>query len=378
MKVLFFISSLTGGGAERVTVGLASYMADKKHSVSLVTMHGVERDFFSLDERINRICLNLGGKNTGLKKLVANFRRLFLLRKTIRLEKPDVVVAMMTSSTVLAIIACFGLPTKVVGSERNYPGSKSIGVTWATLRRVFYRFADAHVAQTKKGARWIKENASASNIAVIQNAVVWPIAGYKPYVDPRNTISLERRVILSVGTKCGQKGFDLLLTAFSAIAHEIPDWDLVILGLEPNQSDSICSYSKIVAQVDACGLKHRVFFPGRVGNVGDWYKDADIFVLSSRYEGFPNVLLEAMASGCACVAFDCNTGPKDIIKHEKNGLLIEPENTYVLSEAILLLANNPGLRKKMSFEAPSILCEYSEAKILNQWLILLESLAPIK
>lgn len=118
-KIRNFINFLTSGGAERVTVNLAAYLARNGYGVTVVTMHGPERDFFRLDGKVRRICLELAGENRGLGKITANIRRIRGLRKVIKQEKPDVVLGMMTHSAIMAIIACLGLSVRVVVSERN-------------------------------------------------------------------------------------------------------------------------------------------------------------------------------------------------------------------------------------------------------------------
>jgi len=126
-----------------------------------------------------------------------------------------------------------------------------------------------------------------------------------------------RRIVLAVGRFTKVKGFDLLIKAFAGIAIAYADWDLVILGEGPERSD-------LEAQVEALGLGHRVKLPGRAGNMPDWYARADLFVMSSHFEGFPLVLVEAMAHGCPAVSFDCDTGPRDIIRDEMDGRLVRP------------------------------------------------------
>jgi glycosyltransferase involved in cell wall biosynthesis len=367
VKVLFFIGSLSSGGAERVTVRLANYLVHKGHQVSLVTMQDTDCDFYTPDIGVERLSLNLAGENRGLAKLTANWRRLRALRRTIRAEKPDIVVGMIYAATILCVLAALGLPVNVIGSERNYPGSKSIGRSWRLLRYLLYRFADGHVAQTREGADWIISRVSARNVTVIPNGVAWPLPVHTPRVDPWSFVSPERRLILAVGSKPEQKGFDLLLDAYTLIAPVYPDLDLVILGLASDQRGKNGACAQLQAQADEAGLAERVYFPGLVGNVGEWYERADLLVLSSRYEGFPNVLLEAMASGCACVAFDCDTGPRDLIIDGVNGILLEPLNVAELAQAISRVASSSAIQQRLGSRAKRVRSDFSEEKVFSQW-----------
>jgi glycosyltransferase involved in cell wall biosynthesis len=119
-------------------------------------------------------------------------------------------------------------------------------------------------------------------------------------------------------------------------------------------------------------LQEQIILPGKAGNVGDWYRIADIFVLSSRFEGFPNVLLEAMASGTACVSFDCDTGPRDLIEDGYNGLLVEELNTDELAKSIERLITDAALRNTLAKNATIVREEYNESIILEKWSKLLE------
>jgi glycosyltransferase involved in cell wall biosynthesis len=119
--------------------------------------------------------------------------------------------------------------------------------------------------------------------------------------------------------------------------------------------------------ISSFDLNGKVTLVGQVGNVVDWYKKAEIFVLSSRYEGFPNVLLEAMSSGCACIAFNCETGPSDIVQHEHNGILVHNGDIDSLYKAIKMLIIDERKRNILSYNATKIIDFYSEEKIVSEW-----------
>lgn len=367
MKIFFHIHSLTGGGAERVTASLARHLAEQGHEVGVITVTSKERDFYPLDRQVRRVTLDLADVNRGLGKVTANYRRWLALRRALKAEQPDRLVGMMSASIVLSILAAFGLPTLVYGSERNNLGRKAIGRPWALLRRLVYRFADGHVAQTREAADWLECNTSARNVHVIPNPVVLPIPSFPPELTPANVVSPERMVILGVGSKPEQKGFDLLVRAFARLAADWPAWDLVILGVDP-ASDAGCGGGASVQQLaEDVGVGQRLHLPGRVGNVADWYQRADLFVLSSRYEGFPNVLLEAMASGCPSIAFDCDTGPRDVIQHEVNGVLVPAESVGGLANMMARLAATENLRVELGIQAMSVRETFSERRVMALW-----------
>jgi len=121
------------------------------------------------------------------------------------------------------------------------------------------------------------------------------------------------------------------------------------------------------AQVRDASLGSRVFLPGRVGNVGEWYARADLYVMSPRFEGFPNALVEAMAYGLPVVSFDCDTGPRDIIIHGVNGLLVPPENVVGLTEALEQLMGDAALRQCFAMRAVEVRERFSMMRIAAVW-----------
>jgi glycosyltransferase involved in cell wall biosynthesis len=141
----------------------------------------------------------------------------------------------------------------------------------------------------------------------------------------------------------------------------------VILGVNPESEALSGGGSSLRQLAEELGIAQRLHLPGRVGNVADWYRRADLFVLSSRYEGFPNVLLEAMASGCPCIAFDCDTGPRDVIQNGTNGVLVPAENVDELKAEMSRLMINDEFRIKLSSEAIKARYQFEEEAIMAQW-----------
>jgi glycosyltransferase involved in cell wall biosynthesis len=162
------------------------------------------------------------------------------------------------------------------------------------------------------------------------------------------------------------KQFDRLIEAFSRLAIRHADWDLVILGEGAEREN-------LEGVIELLDLNSRVRMPGRCGNVGDWYERADLYVMSSRFEGFPNTLAEAMAYGCAAVSYDCDTGPRDIIRNEVDGLLVRPVgDVSALAEALDKMMGNEALRKDMGIRAIEVRERFSPERILG----LSESIMP--
>lgn len=366
MKLAFFIHSLSSGGAERVTANLANYWADKGGGVSIITLADVKKDFYRLDERVERIALNLtADSGNPLTAIVANLRRIVALRRELKRVQPDIAVGMMTTANVLLAFAARGLPIVTIGSERIHPPMLPLGRAWEWLRRLGYGYLQALVVLTQESCDWVRQHTRARTVAVIPNAVNWPLAMHAPVMPPEEYLVSGRRVLISVGRLDTQKGFDLLIDAFTGIASPAPDWDLVILG-EGAQQEAL------MLQIKDQGLKQRIRLPGRVGNIADWYNAADLYVMSSRFEGFPNTLVEAMAHGLPAVSFDCDTGPRDIIRHEVDGLLVENGNVEALTLALHRLMTDRSIRQQFAVRAVEVRGRFSMEKVTGMWEELFE------
>lgn len=362
MKILLFIHSLHYGGAERVAMNLSSEWVAQGLDVSVVTLTSTASDFYALHDSVERVTLDLAGGSDGLAgALFANARRMLALRRVLRQMKPDVVLGIETRPSILAILAGLGLPCKVIATEHIHPPMLFEGKLWECLRRWTYPFADKVVALTQKSKVWLQDNCNCKAVTVIPNSISLPIPVVEPVVPPQQVVGAGRRVLLAAGRMAQQKGFDILIDSFSRIASEFPAWDLVILGDGDDRRS-------LVAQVAAAGLNARVLLPGQVGNMPDWYERADLYVLSSRFEGFSMTIVEAMASGCAVVSFDCDAGPGDIITHGHDGLLVrQVGDPQALANALSSLMSDDETRALMASRARAVVERFSVARVFSMW-----------
>lgn len=362
MHLLFVLYSLGAGGAERVTSTLANYWALQGHDVSVVTFTASTVDFYVLDPPIRRISLNLASASIGPGSAVrANFGRALALRRVLTQQQPDVAIAMMPTANTLLAIAALGLPGLVtLGSERIHPPELSIGRFWGVLRWCSYALLDAVVAQTDRSAAWIRHHTLARRVVVIENPLSPLPLTKPPLISPLTLIAPHKQVLLAVGRLEYQKGFDLLLDAFARVARRHLHWQLVILG-EGNDRPAL-ERLRLIAR-----LEDRVVLPGRVGNVSDWYDRADLFVLSSRFEGFPNVLAEAMAAGLSVVSTDCPTGPADLVRDGVNGRLVPVDDAVALAEALDGLMANGMARQALGSEARQLSSRLALGRIATRW-----------
>jgi glycosyltransferase involved in cell wall biosynthesis len=367
MKIALVIASLGGGGAERVISRLANAWVREGVEVELITLADVGTDAYPLDPAVRRIGLGLTGTSRNLLQgLFANARRVRALRRAIVAARPDVVISFLTTTNLLAVLACAGLRCPVILSERIFLETSPPAGIWKFLFRPLYRRAAAVVAQTRRGAAALQARLQRS-VAVIANPVVLQAEDEGM---PVESLRIEnRRVVLAAGRLVPQKGFDLLIEAFARVAAEYPAWNLCILGEGPLRS-------ALTAQAAALGVGTRVRLPGHVAHPQAWMRRADLFVLSSRFEGLPNVLLEAMAHGMPCISFDCASGPAELIEHGVDGWLLPSEDVGALATAMRALMADEALRHRLGSAAAKITQRYAMDAVLAQWHALIASVLP--
>jgi glycosyltransferase involved in cell wall biosynthesis len=361
VRLLVFIHSLGRGGAERVTANLANHLAEEGWAITIATLAGSAQDCYELHPSVRRVVLDLAAESSNPLMAVANnLRRIRAMRRVLRELKPDAALGMMNTAAALLGIAARGLDVVTIGAERANPSTAPLGRAWSWLRRAGFRRLQAVVALTPEAARWLQLHAGARNIAVIPNAVVWPLPNQSPVVSPGSVGTPGRKRLLAVGRLSQVKGFDNLVRAFAQLAGRQSGWELVIVGEGPQRA-------ALQSQIDSSGLSGQVILAGEVGNLVDWYQHAHLFVLSSRHEGFPNVLLEAMAHGLACVSFDCEAGPRNIVRDGVDGVLAKDQDVSALACALEQLMVDEELRARLAEKAREVRERFAVARILVMW-----------
>lgn len=360
-RLAIVIHSLTGGGSEHVAAAMASHWADAGKDVTLITLDSVKNDQIEFSPKVQRVGLDVMSESTGLvSAILANRRRVRALRSALLDASPDRVISLTDRTNILTLLAVRPTELEAIVAERTDVRYHRIGRIWEWLRKQTYPQAEAVVVQTKAVKKAVEEFSSSVPVHVIPNAV-------PPVKDPPD-VQLElpegRRWFVAVGRLSPEKGFDFLIDAFVRVADACPAWSLVIVGDGAMRGE-------LERTIERCNLQDRVLLAGWIESPWKLFPDGSIFVLPSHYEGFPNVLLEAMSHGMACVANDLpSTGAAEIITHGVDGLLACPkeanddEDLAVVMES---LAENPELQSRIAAAAPNVKERFSSEQYYARW-----------
>lgn len=354
------------GGMQRAAVSLTASWAEQGNEVCLLTVCHSQSQPYPLHPAVKLRSLGLTLQSQhSMRNLLRSLRRTWGLRTAIRETRPDVIVSFGTQTNIIALLATLGMPAPVIISERTDPSRSRIRLVWQALRPLVYPWANALVCLTSSTLARFRAQIRVRG-CVIPNFVTLPSSSAGPAPQQRKQSS---RTLIAMGRLVAEKGFDTLLIAFSRIAAKHPNWSLSILGDGPLRSE-------LETQALALGLAHRVHFVGDVCDPFLLLRQADLFVLASRCEGFPNALCEAMACGLPAVSFDCPSGPAHIIRHGLDGILVNPETSDALAATLDRLMGDDQERAKLAARAPDVLRRFSSERVLALWEALFAEVAP--
>lgn len=372
MKIIYCICEIYNpGGMERVLLNKVRYLVEQlQWDVTVVTtdQHGWE-PFYPFPDGVKMVDLGINYSDDNGKPFLKKFcgyihkRRLHKKRLKALLSqiKPDIVDCFYPGE-------CSFVPGLKDGSAKvmelhqsklfhhQYNRSGLMGLAdkvRAKMDEKLVRKFDRFVVLTEEDARmW----GDVPGLKVIPNAA--------KFIAERFSDGSAKRVI-AVGRLDYQKGFDRLIEAWRIVQQNkaFADWHLDIFGQGEWKE-------MLQARIDEYGLQDSVKLNKPTKEIGKEYTDSSMLVMSSNYEGFPMVMIEAMACGLPAVSFDFKCGPKDIIRHGENGLLVKNGDIQALAEAMMTLMGDEELRHRMSVEARKVTETYSEEKVMGKWVSL--------
>jgi len=345
-KLVFAISNLHAGGAERVMSLLVSHFAASKDYETHLFLLNSDKEplFYPLHKNVLVHQLNvLKRPDKGIPKL----------RKILKEVAPDVVISFLRDVNVRVLAASLGLPHKAIISERNHPTLHKTSAITQAIRYPLYKMkADQIVLQTERVLDYYPDFVAAKT-TVIAN----------PTEQHAKPVKAAAKTIVAAGRLVEVKNHAALIDAFTDIEDTYPGWQLKIFGEGP-------LYPDLKKQIHLRGLEDKVRLMGKSTSPGGWVNEGEIFVLPSRYEGFPNVLIEAMAAGLSCIAMDCPCGPREAIEDEHSGLLV-PDASY-LPLALSRVMGDNTMRKKLGQNAFAKAKDYAPEVIFDQWEALVQ------
>ena len=347
MKIIFTIASLGSGGAERVVSLLANKMVEQGHQVEIICLK-FNDVYYQLHPEVKVTLAMQQTKN--------RLTEVFWLRKYVKQEKPNVVIAFTEGVYCFTIAALIGTKIPIIASERLDPSA----MTWKRnlLKRVLLPYANWLVVQTK-GIKEYFPKSIQRKTSVIFNPVKEDIS-HSTLHTPHSTLNW----IISVARLFPQKNQEMMIRAFAKIADEFPDWELVIYGEGPLRS----SLELIVESLE---LKGRVLLPGRTEHVIEELRKSKIFCLSSDYEGMSNSMIEAICVGLPIVTTKVS-GTDELVQEGINGYVVEIGDVEGMACALRKLMSNEHLIQQMGENSIKMKSQFQIETILAEWYRLIK------
>ena len=386
-RVTFVAAGLRCGGIERALVSLVSGLLARGHPVTVITYAAAGTDFFTLPQNVARISLNIRvGAPIPFRQLFSTTRaRLKALRVAIDASEPDVVISHAPQINVPTLLAMRGSPVPVIVTEHgDVPVRPEAARPWLWKKWVWYRlrrhcypraFKVVSVSRAiDRSFAWLPKERR----EVIHNPL--------PLISPQlpsptelpSGLDPHRPWIVSMGRLSHAKGHDVLLAAFARVSARFPQWQLVIIG----DGELRKQLHELAGELME---KQRVFFTGALASPFALLRHAQIFVLASRYEGFPMAVAEALACGLPVIAADSPSRPRkfgergviaggirELVRDGIDGLLVPRENPVALADAIARWIENPQERRRLAQQAASGMTRFSREQVVEDWERLVE------
>ena len=349
MKVDFYISSLSSGGAEHVLTNLAANFAEHGMDVS-ITSYEKRPQFYNVASNVKLNKYNFTNKSK-LIEWLCDYRA---TKKYLQTRKSSVAISFLSRCNFMLILAGLFSKTKIIVCDRNNLLRKYPKYIF-DITCFLYRFADVVCVQTNEMKSFYPQYLQ-KKMVVLENPL-----DFDEMAAQCNNQNIEKEnTVISIGRLEKQKDFVTLIKAYKRVAELYPDWKLKIYG-QGNRKDELqglIERENLTTNIRLCGVTHNPFLE---------MKKAKIFVLSSFYEGFPNVLCEAMHAGLPCVSTKCECGPSELINDGKNGFLVQIGNINQMAEKIIALIESEKMRSSMGEEAKRSTERLSRDVICQKW-----------
>ncbi|MCM3670899.1 glycosyltransferase [Mesobacillus maritimus] len=351
MKILFVVNCISGG-ASNVIQMLAIHYQQKGYQVDLLLYDGVDAPSRYDLSQINIIELPKLMPVHTFNSIARVFHQVKNVNAYLKMERPDLIISFLDNISTLTCLAAWKMDIPIIVSERNNTLALKPKFPWNQLRKIAYKRANMIVVQCSIFAEFYN-GFFKGKTQVIPNPVLKP--RIKQVANKNQGINL-----VSAGRLVDQKNFEWLINAFAEIYKHVPEAKLTIYGRGEKEKE-------LQNLIKRLKLNSSVTLAGYTTNVHEKLAQADIYVMTSVQEGFPNSLCEAMAVGLPVVALKCHDGLKDIIDDSQNGFLIEMNNQEAFIDKVIELAKENNLRKNIGFQAQKVSERYSQENIFSLW-----------
>lgn len=354
-KILFYINALLNGGAERVLCNLANQFNKKGYQTVFVTSFPVKDEYILVDG-VKRYNLEEKERHEGFVK--RNVSRVKKLAKIVKKEKPNLIISFLPEPNFRSIIVSKICNVPCIISVRNDPNQEYKNKSFFYAQKILYPLANGIVFQTEDAKNWFPKNIQKKSTIIMNQ------------VDPK-FYAIEHReetYFVAIGRLTEQKNFSLLIKCFAEFLKSHPNNSLRIYGKGNKENELNCL-------IRSLEIEKRVKLMGQTNNVPEVLSKAKAFIMTSDYEGMPNALLEAMAVGVPVISTDCPCGgPKMIVKHKENGLLVPMRNSKLLLEAIIAIDDSDELRNRIKRNSKKTAEKFKPDVIFSKWEIMYLSL----
>ncbi|MEG2789544.1 MAG: glycosyltransferase family 4 protein [Romboutsia sp.] len=360
-KIVFFIpyGMETPGGAERVTSIIANNLVNRyDYDIKIITFNSTD-SFYNLDENIGIISLNIEKSNNFFIRKLQPIKYLGEYRKLIKKLSADLIISFGVEAVIFNIIATFGIKNLKNFSWEHSSFYQPTYKVLNFLKKVFYKKLDKIIVLNKSEEKAFSSFIDENKIFVIPNPLPW---------NSSNVSKLNNKVIISVGRYQGVKGFEMLIKAFKKIVDRDDEWKLEIYGKDEGEKENLNRLTKEL------NLEKNVFLNDATKDIKEKYLNATLYAMSSRYESFGMVLLEAKECGLPIVSFDCMSGPRDIIRDGVDGYLAKYLDVQDLYTKMWKVLSDEELKNKFAINAKKNVEIYNINNIINEWTHIIDSI----
>ena len=370
MKIYYVYTALTTkGGADRVLTEKANWLAEHGYEVGIITDSQMGRPpVFPLSPKVNLINLDIDfSKEYGHNLLMRTYMYYLLMseykrkmKTVLDAEKPDIVITTMGRD--LDFLTDLYKDGAIIGEAhttkhflRNFHLLEQRGFPYKQIAWYWRRKMDRNAQKLKGIVLLTKEDAQSwqgiTRTYVIPNSL--------PF-EPAETSSLQNKQAIAVGRYNNAKGYEYLVEAWQIVHQKHPDWTIHIYGSGELKE-------QVKSLIENSNLQDTILMHEPTDHIREKYLESSICVLSSRYEGFPMVILESMVCGVPVVSFDCPHGPRNIIRNGEDSILVEYLNTQALADSICQLIEHPELRMELGKKAQENIKRFSKDRVMKLW-----------